>query len=169
MTRVDTIAEAELEPFMLPSIDTVAAVGSDATQETNCHADSCIRRQFSIKRKVCGSELLTSSLTKCFFLFLFILAACGHTPLVLQLPGRFSPGPKFKLRRGRRQRGCIATAKKMTSTHASMASTIALSMEGQVHGIEHGIKHGIKCGIKHGIERRIERGIEHGIEHGMST
>jgi hypothetical protein len=79
MTRVDTIAETELEPVMLPSIDTVAAVGSDATQETNCHADSCIRRQFSIKRKVCGSELLTSSLTKCFFLFLFILAACGHT------------------------------------------------------------------------------------------
>ena len=68
---------------------------------------------------------------------------------------------KFKLRRGCRRRGCIATAKKMTSTHASMASTIALSMEGQVHGIEHG--------IKHGIERSIERGIEHGIEHGMST
>ena len=80
MTRVDTIAETELEPFMLPSIDTVAAGGSDATQKTNAHADSCIRRQFSIKRKVCGSELLTSSLTKCFFLFLFILAACGHNP-----------------------------------------------------------------------------------------
>ena len=79
MTRVDTIAETELEPVMLPSIDTVAAGGSDATQKTNAHADSCIRRQFSIKRKVCGSELLTSSLTKCFFLYLFILAACGHT------------------------------------------------------------------------------------------
>ena len=80
MTRVDTIAETELEPFMLPSIDTVAAVGSDATQKTNAHADSCIPDWFSIKRKVCGSESLQVRLTKCFFLFLFILAACGHNP-----------------------------------------------------------------------------------------
>ena len=76
-----------------------------------------------------------------------------------------------------------ATVKKMTSTHASMALTIALSMEGQVHGIEHGIKHGIERsiersiehGIEHGIEHICNRiwhrayGIEHGIEHGMST
>ena len=61
----------------------VAAAGSDATRKTNAHADSCIQRQFSIKRKVCGSELSTSSLTKCFFLFLFILAACGHTRQIL--------------------------------------------------------------------------------------
>ena len=55
MTRVDTIAETELEPFMLPSIDTVAAGGSDATQKTNAHADSCIPRLFSIKR---GGKML---------------------------------------------------------------------------------------------------------------
>ena len=61
------------------SIDTVAAGGSDTTQKTNAHADSCIPDWFSIKRKVCGSESLQVRLTKCFFLFLFILAACGHT------------------------------------------------------------------------------------------
>ena len=67
MTRVDTIAETELEPFMLPSNVTVAAGDSDATQKTNAHADSCIQTGTSIKQhqaKVCGSELLTSSLTK---------------------------------------------------------------------------------------------------------
>ena len=78
MTRVDTIAERELEPFMLPSIDTVAAGGSDATQKTNAHADSCIPDWFSIKRKVCGSEsfqIVASSVTKCFFLFSFYLGS----------------------------------------------------------------------------------------------
>ena len=76
MTRVDTIAETELEPFMLPSNVTVAAGGSDATQKTNAHADSCIPDWFSIKRKVCGSEssgIVASSLTKC-FLFVFFLS-----------------------------------------------------------------------------------------------
>ena len=53
----------------------MAAGGSDATQKTNAHADSCIPDWFSIKRKVCGSELLTSSLTKCFFLFSFYLGS----------------------------------------------------------------------------------------------
>ena len=76
MTHVGTIAEAELGLFMLLSIDTVAAGGSDTTQKTNVHADLCIQRQFSINQKVCGSvlsEIVASSLTKC-FLFVFFLS-----------------------------------------------------------------------------------------------
>jgi len=56
----------------------VAAGGSDATQKANVHANSCIRRQFSIKRKVCGSEsfqIVASSLTNYFFVFYFYLGS----------------------------------------------------------------------------------------------
>ena len=42
MTRVDTVAEKELEPFMLPSNVTVAAGDSDATEDSDAHADSCM-------------------------------------------------------------------------------------------------------------------------------
>ena len=78
MTRVDTVAEKELEPFMLPSNVTVAAGDSDATQKTNVHADSCIRDSSALNQKFVVlncSESLQVRLTKCFFLFSFYLGS----------------------------------------------------------------------------------------------